>query len=95
MSADARDIISGLCTVEVSKRFGHTKGGASSVKAHPWFRDINWDALYHRQVQGPIIPHLKGPADTRNFDEYDPEPANREPYTKEMHEKYDWHFRDF
>lgn len=95
MSADARDIISGLCTVDVSKRLGNVKGGAAAVKSHPWFKNIDWNALYHREMQGPIIPHLRGPADTRNFDEYDAEPLNRDTYSREMQEKYEPGFKDF
>ncbi|KAF2171794.1 hypothetical protein M409DRAFT_63371 [Zasmidium cellare ATCC 36951] len=95
MSKDARDIIGGLCTVDVTKRLGNVKGGASTVKKHPWFKNINWDELYHRKMQGPIVPHLKAPDDTRNFDEYDAEPQQKEPYTKEMQEKYDRMFADF
>ncbi|USW52110.1 Putative serine/threonine-protein kinase, active [Septoria linicola] len=95
MGTDARDIIGGLCTVDVTKRLGNMAGGAALVKQHPWFSDINWDELYHRRIKGPIIPHLKGPDDTRNFDEYDPEPEKKEPYTKELYEKYDKMFADF
>ena len=82
MSHDARDIIGGLCTVDVSKRLGNVQGGAATVKAHPWFKNIDWDAVYHRKMQGPIVPHLKSADDTRNFDEYDAEPVHRDPYTK-------------
>lgn len=82
MSADARDIIGGLCTVDVSKRLGNVKGGASTVKAHPWFKGIEWERLYHREMQGPIVPHLKSADDTRNFDDYDAEPVHRDAYTK-------------
>jgi protein kinase A len=95
MSSEARDLISGLCTVDTSKRLGNIKGGASAVKSHAWFKDIDWDALYHRKVGGPIVPHLRGPADTRNFDEYEPESAHREAYTKEMSQKWDEYFKDF
>lgn len=95
MSPDARDLISGLCTVDTSKRLGNIKGGASAVKSHPWFRNIDWDALYNRKVNGPIVPHLRGPADTRNFDEYEPESENREQYSDEMRDKWDEFFRDF
>ncbi|KAF1958056.1 serine/threonine-protein kinase YPK2/YKR2 [Byssothecium circinans] len=95
MSSDARDLISGLCTVDTSKRLGNIQGGAGAVKAHPWFRQIDWDALYYRKVNGPIVPHLRGPADTRNFDEYEPESTNREKYTKEMADKWDESFKDF
>jgi protein kinase A len=95
MSQDARDIIGRLCTVDVSKRLGNISGGAQTVKSHPWFAKINWDALYYRKMQGPIIPHLRGPADTRNFDDYDPEPEEREQYTGQMFNKYDRSFEDF
>lgn len=95
MSANARDLIGKLCTVDTSKRLGNISGGAAAVKAHPWFKDINWDDLYHRRVQGPIVPHLRGPADTRNFDEYDPEPEDRDPYTDDMMQKWDEAFKDF
>jgi protein kinase A len=95
MSAEARDLISGLCTVDTSKRLGNIQGGASAVKQHSWFRNIDWDQLYYRKVNGPIVPHLRGPADTRNFDEYEPESPNREPYTQQMSEKWDEYFKDF
>ncbi|OAK99411.1 Pkinase-domain-containing protein [Phaeosphaeriaceae sp. SRC1lsM3a] len=95
MSPDARDLISGLCTVDTSKRLGNISGGAGRVKSHPWFKNIDWDRLYRREVNGPIVPHLRGPADTRNFDEYEPENANRDPYTKELSDKWDEHFKDF
>ncbi|KAK4981223.1 cytochrome c oxidase subunit 1 [Elasticomyces elasticus] len=95
MSSEAQDLISGLCTVDLTKRLGNIQGGASAVKSHPWFKGIDWDALYHRKIQGPIVPHLRGPDDTRNFDEYDPEPREREMYTKDMQQKYEATFRDF
>ncbi|KAF2492684.1 serine/threonine-protein kinase YPK2/YKR2 [Lophium mytilinum] len=95
MSPDARDLIAGLCTVDTSKRLGNIKGGASAVKEHPWFRNIDWDALYHRRVQGPIVPHLRGPADTRNFDEYEPEPEGREEYSADMRDRWEESFKDF
>ncbi|KAF2139177.1 uncharacterized protein K452DRAFT_290277 [Aplosporella prunicola CBS 121167] len=95
MSPDARDLIGKLCTVDTSKRLGNIKGGVGAVKAHPWFRTIDWESLYYRKVPGPIIPHLRGPDDTRNFDEYDPEPEGRPPYTQDMADKYDEAFKDF
>jgi protein kinase A len=95
MSPDARSLIGGLCTVDTSKRLGNIQGGAAAVKAHPWFQHINWDDLYHRRTHGPIVPHLRGPADTRNFDEYEPEPEGRDPYTNELARRYEESFADF
>jgi protein kinase A len=88
-------MILGLCNVDISKRLGNISGGAATVKSHPWFKTIDWDALYERRMKGPIIPHLRGPADTRNFDDYDPEPRNRPPYTDELRHRYEGSFKDF
>ena len=41
------------------------------------------------------MPHLRGPADTRNFDEYEPESEKRDPYTKELSDKWEESFKDF
>lgn len=95
MSQPARDIVGALCNTDVSKRLGNIEGGAATVKAHPWFHGIDWDAMYERRRQGPIVPHLRGPADTKNFDDYDPEPEGREKYSDEMREKWDEMFRNF
>ncbi|KAK0312562.1 cytochrome c oxidase subunit 1 [Friedmanniomyces endolithicus] len=106
MSQDARNIIAGLCEVDVAKRLGNVQGGASTVKSQPWFKSIDWDALYHRKMQGPIVPHLKSADDTRNFDDYDAEPVHRDQYTKrawvntdmwyqEMQAKYEGAFAGF
>ncbi|OQN95938.1 hypothetical protein B0A48_17776 [Cryoendolithus antarcticus] len=95
MSEAARDIIGGLCTVDVSKRLGNVKGGAATVRGHGWFGGVDWEKLYHRQMKGPIVPHLKSADDTRNFDEYDAEPVHRDQYTKEMKDKYEAMFADF
>ncbi|KAH6881759.1 serine/threonine-protein kinase YPK2/YKR2 [Alternaria rosae] len=95
MSPTARDLISGLCTVDTSKRLGNVAGGAQRVKQHEWFKNIDWQKLYNREVQGPIVPHLRGPADTRNFDEYEPESEKRDPYTKELSDKWEESFKDF
>ncbi|KAF1999021.1 Pkinase-domain-containing protein [Amniculicola lignicola CBS 123094] len=95
MSSSARDLISGLCTVDTSKRLGNIQGGAQAVKSHPWFANIDWDQLYQRKVQGPIVPHLRGPADTRNFDEYEPESGEREAYGEELRAKWEGFFDDF
>jgi len=95
MSPEARSLISGLCTVDVSKRLGNIQGGANTVKAHPWFAGTDWDAVWHRRHPGPIIPHLRGPSDTRNFDDYDDEPPGRAPYTEDLRKKYEEMFKDF
>ncbi|KAL2043949.1 hypothetical protein N7G274_003469 [Stereocaulon virgatum] len=99
VSSDARDLISGLCTVNPSQRLGNiAKGGSSGtacVKSHPFFKTIDWDALYQRKSKGPIIPKVRHPADASNFDHYDPPSESKSEYTKDMASKYDHEFKDF
>ncbi|KAK2777163.1 serine/threonine protein kinase, AGC [Onygenales sp. PD_12] len=97
MPPTARDIVTQLCKVAPSERLGYIKGGTARVKEHPFFEGIDWDAVYHRRMKGPIIPRVDSPTDSGNFEEYPdpPDPSKLTPYTKEMRAKYDDMFRDF
>ena len=39
-----------LLTKEPTKRLGSGKLDAESIKAHPWFEEINWDDVYNRKL---------------------------------------------
>ena len=99
MSPDARDLISSLCTVNPSQRLGNISSngisGTALVKQHQFFKTIDWGALYHRKIKGPIIPKVRHAADSSNFDTYDPPPEHQSTYTKDMAQKYDHEFKDF
>mmetsp|Transcript_73428 Transcript_73428/g.153268 ORF Transcript_73428/g.153268 Transcript_73428/m.153268 type:complete len:348 (+) Transcript_73428:197-1240(+) len=66
----AKDLIRKLLQPDRSKRLGNLKGGADDVRKHKWFKGIEWDGLLRRQSPPPIVPELRHPADTRNFDSY-------------------------
>ncbi|KAH6797947.1 protein phosphatase 2C and cyclic nucleotide-binding/kinase domain-containing protein [Perilla frutescens var. hirtella] len=51
-SNEAVDIITKLLEVEESARLGSE--GVDSIKAHPWFHGIDWEALAERKV---LVPH--------------------------------------
>ncbi|KAL9130150.1 MAG: hypothetical protein Q9217_001585 [Psora testacea] len=99
LSQEAKDVIGALCTANPSQRLGNIKQGdlqgAALVKAHPFFKSIDWDALYHRKMKGPIIPRVKGPTDSSNFTDYDAPSSQCSAYTKDMQQKYDHEFKDF
>lgn len=67
---NAKDIVSKLLTEDRTKRLGCTKGGASSIKEHRWFANIDWIALHNGRVDAPFIPKVSGNGDTSNFDNY-------------------------
>lgn len=35
-----------------------TNGDAEELKSHPFFADINWDALYNRQIEAEYKPQV-------------------------------------
>lgn len=96
ISSEAKDLIRSLCTVDRSRRLGNMSGGAARVKAHPFFRPVDWDDVINRRHQGPIIPPVRFPGDAQCFDTY-PEDGDDGPaeYTDDMASQYDHYFDDF
>lgn len=70
MERGGQDLIKKLLTTDRTKRLGCLRGGAEDIKQHKWFRSINWQACYDKQLQPPFIPPTKAPDDTSMFDEY-------------------------
>lgn len=69
-SKEAVDLIKKLLHHKPTKRLGVTKGSASAIKEHPFFANFDWKALYEKRLPAPIVPKIKGPEDTSNFDDY-------------------------
>ncbi|KAK3954352.1 kinase-like domain-containing protein [Pseudoneurospora amorphoporcata] len=95
ISEEAKDIVRSFCTVDRSMRLGNMSGGAARVKAHPWFKGVDWEAVEQKRHKGPIIPYLSYPGDASCFDVYPEQDVNNEAYTEEMFEKYEKYFEDF
>lgn len=73
MSENAKSLITQLCTIDRTRRLGNLSGGAKDVKAHPWFDGVDWDRVYNREYDGPIIPKLGGMDDASCFERYEKE----------------------
>ncbi|KAL0380279.1 UNVERIFIED_CONTAM: putative serine/threonine protein kinase IREH1 [Sesamum angustifolium] len=63
MSLESHDLIDRLLTEDPNQRLG--AGGASEVKQHPFFRDINWDTLARQKAA--FVPASEGAMDTSYF----------------------------
>ena len=75
-----RDIIHRLLQKDVARRLGCLRGGAGDVKAHRFFRPIDFDMLYRKALPAPWKPKLAGTLDTSNFEAYE-ETDVVEPYS--------------
>ncbi|KAI2639419.1 camp-dependent protein kinase catalytic subunit [Xylaria nigripes] len=95
ISESAQRIIRSLCTVDRSRRLGNISGGAQQVKDHPFFHNMNWEALYRRQIRPPIQPKVRFPGDAQCFDFYPEDDGKRDPYTESMARQFDHLFENF
>ncbi|XP_051113512.1 probable serine/threonine protein kinase IREH1 isoform X2 [Andrographis paniculata] len=78
MSLEAYDLIDRFLTEDPNQRLG--AGGASEVKQHPFFKDINWDTLARQKAA--FVPASEGAMDTSYFtSRYTWNPSNEHVYT--------------
>lgn len=68
MPRDSVSLLQRLLTRDPARRLGAGPNDAEEVKAHPFFRDVNWDDLLHKRVTPPFLPTLKNASDTTWFD---------------------------
>ncbi|KAL2760111.1 hypothetical protein ACRALDRAFT_2024165 [Sodiomyces alcalophilus JCM 7366] len=68
MPRDSVSILQKLLTREPDQRLGSGPTDAQEIMSQPFFRNINWDDIFHKRVQPPFIPTIKNATDTSNFD---------------------------
>ena len=67
LSTEGRNFVKGLLNRNPKHRLG-ANGDADELKNHPFFADVDWDALHLKKVVPPFKPKLKSVLDTSNFD---------------------------
>ncbi|KAL2720970.1 hypothetical protein V1478_010016 [Vespula squamosa] len=70
LSHSAKDIIQRLLKADPTKRLGYLRNGATDVRHHRWFKDINWRSLQNLSMSSPVKPTVKHRLDRRNFERY-------------------------
>ncbi|WPH04634.1 Protein kinase C-like protein [Acrodontium crateriforme] len=68
MPRDSVSILQKLLTREPELRLGSGPTDAQEIMSHAFFRNINWEDIYHKRVAPPFLPTVKARADTSNFD---------------------------
>ena len=61
-----RNLLEGLFQKKPENRLG--SNGASEIKKHPWFENVDWDALLNKKIGAPFVPKVKSESDVSNFD---------------------------
>ncbi|KAJ8058238.1 hypothetical protein OCU04_012433 [Sclerotinia nivalis] len=67
LTTEGRNFVKGLLNRNPRHRLGATDD-AEELKRHPFFSDIDWDALTKKLITPPFKPKLKSETDTSNFD---------------------------
>ncbi|ATZ55350.1 BPK2 [Botrytis cinerea B05.10] len=67
LTTEGRNFVKGLLNRNPKHRLGATDD-AEELKRHPFFQDIDWDALTKKLITPPFKPKLKSETDTSNFD---------------------------
>ena len=73
----AVDFIKELLNLDPNKRLGSGEDGINKIKNHAYFKDINWDNYYNKEIKPPFIPQLDDEVDLKYFDKmFTEEPVN-------------------
>ena len=65
---DDVSLIQQLLVREPGQRLGSGPEDALDVMRHPFFKQINWDDLYHKRTPAPFLPQSQSDRDVSNFD---------------------------
>lgn len=68
ISAEAKDLLSGLLVKDPNRRLGGGPDDARDIMAHPFFSSINWTDLNQKKITPPFKPQVTSDTDTRYFD---------------------------
>lgn len=68
LSPEARDLIKKLLKRHVETRLGAGADDANDIKAHPFFRHLDWDQVYAREIEPPFKPDIQSDEDASLFD---------------------------
>ncbi|KAI1890888.1 hypothetical protein AGOR_G00158240 [Albula goreensis] len=64
ITKEAKDLLEKLFERDPTRRLGVV----GNLRAHPFFKNINWPALERREVEPPFKPKVKSANDCSNFD---------------------------
>jgi len=76
LTPNAKDLLRQLLHRSIESRLGHGEEDAKAVKAHRFFKGVNWDDVMSRKTKPPFLPLLKSEDDFSHFDdEFTSKPA--------------------
>ena len=68
MNPEVINLISQLLKANPKKRLGYGEKDAQKIKEHPYFKDVDWDKHWNREIEPPFLPEIEGEMDVKYFD---------------------------
>jgi serum/glucocorticoid-regulated kinase 2 len=65
-SIEVRNLIKSLLQIDPKMRLGYN--GSNEVKEHPFFVDVDWNAVIGRKIDPPYKPHISDDLDLSHFE---------------------------
>lgn len=88
----AKDLITKLLEVDPAKRLGSKPPphGAQEIRAHPWFADMDWQALTDHKLEPLIVPHhgIVNASDVHEIERFDRDDTRKIKITSADETKY-------
>uniref|UniRef100_A0A158P881 non-specific serine/threonine protein kinase n=1 Tax=Angiostrongylus cantonensis TaxID=6313 RepID=A0A158P881_ANGCA len=68
LSAEAKQLLTGLLVKNPTQRLGGGPDDALEVCQQPFFKSIDWEKLYRKEIEPPYKPSVQSETDTSYFD---------------------------
>ncbi|KAG0051150.1 Serine/threonine kinase [Gryganskiella cystojenkinii] len=91
-----RALLQSLLVKTPHLRLGSGPTDAEEIKGHAYFRDVNFDDVYHKRIPPPFMPTISNAKDVSNFDpEFTKEIPGETPTDYRLNHVEQGLFRDF
>lgn len=70
VSDEAKDLISQLLIKDAAQRLGSLARGPCEIIEHPWFHEIDIEALRAREITAPWVPDVEDQFDLSFFNDW-------------------------
>ena len=68
LTEECVDLLKGLLIKNPEERLGCGEQGSDEIMNHPWFKIVDWDALFAKKIVPPFKPKLSSMEDTKYID---------------------------
>lgn len=68
-SAPCKSFLGAMLSKDPAKRLGSGPTGPADIKAHEWFKDLDFEKLLRKEIEPPFVPNIQEPRNADYFDD--------------------------